>query len=133
MAVFYTAGIAPRTWKTLVLLSYGAVGVAPHGETTRWTFTAPQGRPSLVYLIQTQATRAAVASAGWWYRADIKVNNTLVLRAMNIANTVGAGDAKVLSQAIPLREFDVITAVTADASTGGSVDYTQTAVLIEVA
>lgn len=132
MTQWYDAGLAPRTWRTLQMFSSFLVGVSPHAETSRWSYTVPTGKVAMVTLLEAVVMRSGSATTSLWYRADIRRNNTNILRAMNISNSLGVESVRILEGAIPLLTSDTLAAVTADGSTGGTVDYVEFALILEI-
>lgn len=108
------------------------VGVGPHAETSRWSYTVPTGKVAMVALLEAVVMRSGPATASWWYRADIRRNGTPILRAMNISNNAGTESARIVDTPLPLLTSDVLSAVTADSSTGGTVDYVEFALVLEI-
>jgi hypothetical protein len=86
----------------------------------------------MVTLLEAVVMRSGSATTSLWYRADIRRNNTNILRAMNISNSLGVESVRILEGAIPLLTSDTLAAVTADGSTGGTVDYVEFALILEI-
>lgn len=108
---------------------YSAGGVAPHGTTTRWTYTVPAGKKAWVDAVCAELYRDVAAAAA-------------AIAAVNINYQANGGGGSVLCQAaqstnalVQVSEFvftqfgymgpgDIVYATTLDTSTGGSNAYT---------
>lgn len=109
------------------LAVYGAVNIAPHGETTRFTVTVAAGRKAFIEQSRFTAMRIVAAT--------VLNANTLVFR-----NTSGATYVDLLYEAkhvlsvgdnltqgttgqSTLYAGEALSALTSDSSTGGSWNY----------
>jgi hypothetical protein len=131
MTQWYDAGLAPRTWQTVTLLVYNAAVVAPHLATQRWSYTTPTGKASHTRILFAAVNRRSAPTTPSLYRADILFNSNLVLGAKSFRGTVGDMVAVVASAPLALRAGDILSAETADISSGGSVDYHLVAQIVE--
>jgi len=114
---------------------YSAAGVAPHGETTRFTYTVPAGKLALVASVVASAVRVTAAAPVGYAFAAVKLNdgtvNAPIVIAAEIGNTVDS-DARMngTPQLVALAGT-VITGTTADGSTGGTFNYELGAIIYE--
>ena len=112
--------------------SYATSGVAPHGETTRWTYTVPAARIAQVMSINVQIVRDAAATTVGLCYAYIRV-----AAASNIAfpymknNTLDAGRSATTGVSAMLTAGQTLVAVDADGSTGGTIAYFEDANIME--
>lgn len=116
---------------------YDAQGVSPHAATTRNTYTVPTGKLAYVeslYCLVVRITAATAASrVGAVCNLDPSGGEPAVdiIRALLLTNAVGDNHGVVLASGGYLAAGDVLTLVTSDASTGGTVDYQVTRKLTE--
>lgn len=108
-------------------LSYTADGVAPHGVTTRFTRTVPAGMRAV--LQSAAATLLRVTAAAPVGLLEVTVTATVaaapvrVVDLLLLTNAVGDTQRDVWSGELLLGAGDVLSGTSADASTGGTVDY----------
>lgn len=108
--------------------TYEAYAVAPHAETTRWTYTVPAGKKFLIgsgaINFQRDAAAAAAAAAGAYIKLTPSGGAaTTVLRCMTALSAVGSPQIIAGLQGLILFAADVIDGRTVDSSTGGSFNY----------
>jgi len=109
-------------------LLYSAQGVGPHGMTTRWTYTVPTGRKTMLEALMAYLMRATAATTlGWasiqiWYQPAGGTDQELVYLDL-YDNTVAAKTVSHLPFAVVLLAGDILRGVTADTSTGGACNY----------
>lgn len=116
--------------------SYSGSGVAPHAWTVRFQFTVPTGKKLwLEYGMMESIRRTAATTAGEITQAIYVTPyggspaNFMVRRYTS--NTVNDQQYRDATTQALLLAGDVIAGGTADASTGGTVDYTMTIHAIE--
>lgn len=104
---------------------YSGAAVAPHGLTTRWTYTVPAGRFCIVELMrvfllrETVAAPAAVAAALVTYTPSGGAAG-FICNAQLLDNTVGAKEKENWGSELRLQAGDVLQGQTVDGSTGGT-------------
>jgi len=118
------------------LLSYMGYGVAPHVNTTRWTYTVPTGKKALNEFLHAKVRRATAATTAsipvscvWDTPAGGSI--TELMHAAIRTNNVGDKDDVTVGQTITLLVGDALTALTVDGSTGGTCDYVLVAKITE--
>lgn len=98
--------------------------IAPHAQTQRFSYTVPTNRgahvESVFVSIQRDTAAAPVNSAIVWLTSTAA---NPVMAAHLFDNTVGARDGHYGGDSGWLAPGDVVTAQSADASTGGTVRY----------
>jgi hypothetical protein len=107
---------------------YQGVAVAPHGGTTRWTYTVPAARKAYIeacFADIMRITAAGVVSlATATFVCTLNGAQTSVLgSALLFNNTLGTFDKVIVNGTITLLAGSVIAAQTSDASTGGTNNY----------
>lgn len=108
--------------------SFASVGIAPHADVVRWTYTVPTGKKFNLQMFASLVQRAtAAAPVGTAYNilrytpSGGAVGG--LIEAVNTSNTVGAGTSMAGGSAMIMLAGDVIDCDTADASTGGTQAY----------
>ncbi|MGE0136104.1 MAG: hypothetical protein AB7L91_19060 [Dehalococcoidia bacterium] len=108
-------------------LYYNGVGVAPHGSTTRGSYTVPSGKRARVEFAASRVVRASEAAAAGTIESQtgyqLGANGTAIAFVRTTTNTVGdfAHDAKAAG--VTLVPGDMALLSTSDGSTGGTVNY----------
>lgn len=107
---------------------WGGAGVAPHGWTTRFTYTCPAQKLAIIEHCAVEWVRFTVATAsGYIYNVAGIVPSGGVLQAMARTHGLGpaAGDIRysVVSPHVLMTAGDEFRIQTADLSTGGTVNY----------
>lgn len=108
---------------------YNAQAVAPHGATTRWTYTVPSNFRTMVSSIFAQFMRITAAapvgrlSAGVQYTASGGAGE-FMLRGVCLTNVIGDKDSQSWHGDMVMLAGDNLLGTTSDAGTGGTVDYT---------
>lgn len=112
-------------------LAYAIDLVAPHAETTRWTYTVPAGKKFTLQigtaLLQVQAAGAGNASR--FVTITYTPSGGAATRLFFVAyygNTVGQGQSVPVGATAVLLPGDVLFGTTADASVGGTMVYAVT-------
>lgn len=136
MAVLGQAGVRKepfdRTWVDVGVLAANTGPVAPHGSTSRWSFTCPSNKRATVGFAQV-----------WWYRNTAaapvgeisdKVFYTpsggtirVVLEAVSIKNAIGDEAHAEMGAQLTLQSGDVLSGFTYDLGTGGTSTFRVTA------
>ena len=100
---------------------------APHGATTRLSYTCPAGKIAMVELLSCSLWRITEATtlgqAGVYWRRPVGAETNEFLYAFLLDNTVGAKDTRAIGATIVLFAGDKIEGVTFDLSTDGSCNY----------
>lgn len=108
--------------------TYQATGVAPHGATTRFSYTVPAGKKLVLEAAQNTALRATAAAPVGLYQSValivlIDANQPWLSYAWSLDNTVGARTAMNFAGPVSLLAGEQLITSTSDASTGGTVNY----------
>lgn len=116
--------------------AYASGGTAPHGATTRWTYTCPSGKKAFLAAAHVQMIRITVAapvgtSAVSVYYTPSGGSATTVCGGEMINNTVGGEFHESLAPQLAMLAGDVLLSQTSDISTGGTFDYVSTALVGE--
>src|SRR5574341_10171 len=111
--------------------NYDATAVAPHGLTTRWTYTVPTGKKAAVRSLWVAFIRQAVAAPAGEVWAIIGSGAGEPIWLFQNDNTAGATKSAAIGNAFELVAGETINGQTADASTGGNHRYSITAYLLE--
>lgn len=105
-------------------------GLAPHANTTRWTYTVPQNRKCYLEFLDCQVTRQAAAGpvgnvdASVVYFAAIAPATPVNIATSDLfTNGVGDNSKSALGQSLLLYAGDVLYAQTSDLGTGGQCFY----------
>lgn len=107
---------------------YFAQAVAPHGVTTRWTYTVPAARKCLVELTQVTEMRDVAAGVAGTTNGFIRVVTAGAVTldfAFTVFQNVNVDTYRqcaMAPQAVMLAT-SVVSGSTIDSSTGGSVTY----------
>jgi len=116
--------------------SYHGEDVAPHVQTTRWSYTVPYGKKAFVESAFVYVERATAAGTARLAQSQIEIQpfgqstNYLLLVALR-TNTVGDHDHEAMGNGPILLVGDAVGGYTVDTSTGGTVDYTMDAKITE--
>lgn len=108
--------------------SYAASGVAPHGKTTRWTYTVPAGRKAFIEVMNATFFRLTAAGAASIVAAEIEeipnggVTADIAIPA-TIDNTIGVQQRVQASSQFAMSAGAQLIGSTVDASTTGSINY----------
>jgi len=117
---------------SIVSISWQGQNVAPHGLTTRATYTVPTGRKSYVAGLFAQILR--ITAAGTLGRAvgvvSIEMGNDFYLTHYD--NTVGHVQALSMLCGLWLNSGSYVDICTYDVSVGGTMDYGVSAQINEV-
>jgi hypothetical protein len=100
--------------------------VAPHGNTTRWTYTVPTARKALVGSVHASTNRETVAAPAAAQRSFVQRNaapSSFFADAYLLNNTVGAVAQSSVSGGAIILAGDAIAGSDADASTGGTCSF----------
>jgi len=111
--------------------SWSSTGKSPHGATAQYTYTCPEDRNAIIEQLQARIERVTVAAPANTVRAYFVVqpygsaSGFTQLLAMLLVTENAAGDKEnvVLGSAITLYPGDILYGMSADASTGGTVNY----------
>lgn len=121
----------------ITVLSYIAALVAPHGLTTRATYTLPVGRKALCTNVTLEAIRDVVATATALIRTGLSIiaGNPFVPNSMVEPTATGVVGNNVRTS-VGWNSYLIVAGqtfllVTGDASTGGSMTYRLGATVIE--
>lgn len=119
-------------------LIYVNAGTSPHSVTERDARTIPAGSKGFVEIAQTEVRRSSAASSAGVAQMTLgftpdggSLANLFYAALQDDQNSVGDAQSQVVSATMILEEGDKIAIRTADGSTGGSVDYTGTAKIME--
>jgi len=108
--------------------AYAQGTVAPHGWTTRWTYTVPASRIAIVRSASAFAQRDGAPTTAGVVNAIVTNNNIAEsCRAGYVSATVGATDSKPVGEGSVLVAGDQFTGQTLDLSTGGTNAFIVTA------
>lgn len=121
---------------TTITRSYSVASVAPHGATSRWTYTVPAGKLALVSALLTHVARDGATSTPGIAQGYIQLvasggSGVYVLLGSIISGTLGVQDHMALGQSLWLRAGDNMQGVTSDGSTGGTMFYILSMAAIE--
>lgn len=115
--------------------SYGAGGVAPHGVTTRWTYTVPTGSAAYIEYVQTGILRDGASGAPGFSQALVQFNtgsnNPLIGNSWLQDGTAGARQLQGVGSAGYMQAGQDIQGRTGDTSVGGTCRYQVDAKLVE--
>jgi len=117
-------------------LQYSADGAAPHTDTERWNYTIPTGKKAFAEASELEIVRATAASAAGLVmcRVNYRPSGGIPYRLLTLRmRTNGVGDARLiqLGHSVTLLAGDALYGYTADQSTGGTMDYTETVKITE--
>lgn len=121
---------------TTILKSVVSSSVGPHGGTNRWTYTVPTGRKASVQgtrnFVQRTAAAAPVGQVQSYFNFLPAAGGAGQLGVIELfTNTVNDGADQTWSSLGDLLAGDGLTGSDSDASTGGTVTFTQTAKIVE--
>ena len=108
--------------------SYIKFNVAPHGLTSRWTYTVPPGRRAFIEILAVKVLRQTVADTVGIARADILIHITgvptpRILSAFICTNVAGDTDRGEVGHSVILNAGEWIKGETSDSSIGGTCAY----------
>jgi hypothetical protein len=107
--------------------AYGASGIAPHVNTTRFTYTVPAGRKCVVENICVSIYREGVASPiGQVFGYVVLFDGSTYCNLVNLytaANTVGATSTNIVGNGATVYAGEQIIGGTWDLGTGGTNDF----------
>lgn len=111
-----------------VFTGYNAGGVAPHAGTQRWTYTVAAGKKLAIQCFDAQILRITAAAAVAEYGIILQYvpsggGGGYIVQPNSVDNAVSAGEDRILGSTMVLTSGDVISAITYDGSTGGTVSY----------
>lgn len=113
---------ATNTWN-----AYAASGVAPHAGTTRWTLTIASGKKCILEVGNITIWRETVAAPVGQVLGLLRLVSGATTGDVGIvavsSNTLQTQTAIIVPYGTTLYSGDVFSAVTADASTGGTNYY----------
>lgn len=112
-------------------INTGSVG--PHVPTTRWTYTVPANKRSVMMSAYVQSLRLTAAGPAVTADNSIEINTNSVMIMAVIPTSFGAGGFSqiALGVAVDLPAGTVVTNTTSDPSTGGTIRYISSAVFEE--
>ena len=113
------------SWKSIY---YTGTNVGPHDSTTRATYTVPAGKKALVLNVSILMQRATAPTTPNFFSAVVshtpnEGSSAWLGVTRSISGSVGGGDADRKYMCYPLNTYDMVTIVTRDVSSGGTVDY----------
>ena len=108
--------------------TYGGANIAPHGTTSRFSYTVPAGKKAQLQMGQATILRITAAAPVGIYQAVVLVvhldaNQPWAAYAVSLDNNVGAKSQMNFAGPIDLVAGEQIITSTSDASTGGTVNY----------
>lgn len=117
-------------------LNYQAYAVAPHADTTRWTYTVPAGKKAYVDSANAIVYRFTAATGVSLVNSRLVItpsggSATLIVFAHIETNVVGDNARQNLAGSLLLLSGSTFRGITVDSSTGGTVDYVAAAHYIE--
>lgn len=109
--------------------TYSTAGVAPHGATTRFSYTTPAGKKFRIETAQATVIRATAAAPVGQYLAVVlcvlvDANQPWFVYAASLDNNVAARSYQNATGPIDLQATEQCITSTSDTSTGGTVNYT---------
>jgi len=105
------------------LVSWTADGIAPHGATIRASYTVPTGKKALIVGGTAMMMRATAATTLGRARAYGATPTSIVFDLFHKSNTVDSLQQVVSAVSYVIYAGITTSLVTADASTGGTIDY----------
>lgn len=113
--------------------TYTALGVAPAGVTTRWTYLVPANRKFFCTSLQSSVLRnsAGAANANVQAWVDEVLGANIFAEAHIITNVAGDRADQQRSHTALILEANSLRGRTFDQSTGGSIDYSLSILGIE--
>ncbi len=115
----------PQDRNPLTINQLYSATVAPHGVTTRWTYTVPASRKAQMESVLARILRITAAAPVAYADADVAVGNVLSYIAIAdlMTNNVGDRISVNLGAAAFLQAGEFVVGRTQDASTGGTISY----------
>jgi len=115
---------------------YAVAGVAPHLETIRWTYTVPAAKKAWISAAFVAARRATAATTAGEVRARVVFAPSggqygSIIMARIFGNVVNDQDKAAFGPGMMMQATDQLLGLTMDLSTGGTIDYEVTAVIVE--
>lgn len=115
---------------------YAVNGVAPHAQTTRWTYTVPASRKALIEVSQVSIARDGAAGAASTSYATITTTGVTNAQPIfsftqQVSNTLGTFAQSNVGTNALLLAGQSLTSTTQDNSTGGTNGYTVSAKITE--
>lgn len=111
------------------------MAVAPHAATTRWTYTVPGDRVTMVMAVNVEAIRDVAPTTAARARVHLEevegANLASIVSVNDIGNAINTGGRQASGMSGVLVAGDSIRAITVDASTAGSYIYEAHAALGE--
>jgi len=107
---------------------YWGSGVAPHGVTTRLSYTVPSGKKAMVEVLVLKVRRNTAATTLGIARASLILTPSggapdNFMDACIVNNTVDVKDGWSIGASLALITGDLLEFTTYDGSTGGTCDY----------
>lgn len=107
---------------------YNVQAVAPHGQTTRFTYTVPVGRKAyietgLCYIRRAVAATAALFAEGAITQVVDQGGGTYLASARLVSNVIDRDMQMTANGAGLLNPGNSVSGISSDGSNGGSVDY----------
>lgn len=108
--------------------TYDAAAVAPHAQTTRWTYTVPAGKKAQLQTSTFMLERDAAAAPAGYTRSQIVYTpsggGNFAIYVVEFVNAgVDANRSSNIGLGMTLLAGDQLISQTQDGSTGGSVAY----------
>ena len=107
-------------------LAYGAAAIAPHLNTTRFTYTVPSGRKCFVESLSVSSYRDSAATVAGQQLLNIVVYDGVtycnLISLYYATTTVGAVQTQILGNNATVYAGHVILGATWDLGTGGTQD-----------
>jgi len=110
---------------------YYGIGVAPHGYTTRWTYTVPTGKKLFVECALASVVRITAATTAGEATAYVYCRGIAVVKPLLHTNGVGDKDTMNIGRNAVMVGGGALNGGTGDASTGGTTNLRTTALGIE--
>ena len=105
--------------------NYSAADVAPHADTTRWTYTVPASRLAIVtHLLMQFYRKTAATTVNTTTIYVIGPSNLILSLIQSYDNNVGSQSHNIIGQSMILTAGQSLAAHTYDQSTGGTHDFT---------
>ncbi len=114
-------------------------GIAPHGFTTRYTQTCPAASKYVVEIVTNQAYRNSAPTVSGQVFLFTRIVNAASTFAINVnffvgdMPTAGVLVGTNLPCTVTMYPAEVIASLTQDASTGGTLNYVQSAKITQYA
>jgi hypothetical protein len=105
---------------------YRGASVAPHAETSRWTYTVPTAKRAVITYFSLQVLRQTAATTLGNAYAYIGFSGAVVATVFDLGlynNTVGEKSILSSHPFIVIPAATVVTGFTSDDSTGGAMNY----------